>query len=68
MPGHFEREAWLQWLIPGSILIIGLISSLIGLTCFHTIEAARVDACLDSGGSYNYEADRCDHQANHPGP
>jgi len=25
-----------------------------------------VDACLDSGGSYNYAVGVCDHQASHP--
>jgi hypothetical protein len=65
---HFHREAWLQWLIPGSILIIGLLVTLFATMCHRTIEAARVDACLDSGGSYDYKTGRCDHQTNHPGP
>ena len=25
-----------------------------------------VDACLDSGGSYDYEAETCDYSVNHP--
>jgi len=25
-----------------------------------------VDACLDSGGSYNYDTQQCDHEQSHP--
>jgi hypothetical protein len=57
---HFERDAYIQWLIPGSILIVGLLSTLLGLVCFRTIDAARADRCLDAGGSYDYERDVCD--------
>ena len=30
--------------------------------------AARVDSCLDRGGSYDYELDECDLERSHPGP
>ena len=29
------------------------------------IDWARVDDCLDQGGSYNYERGECDFEANH---
>ncbi|WP_124453451.1 hypothetical protein [Paucibacter sp. KBW04] len=32
----------------------------------HAQQFLAVDACLDSGGSYNYTAGACDHQASHP--
>lgn len=66
--GHFEREAYVQWLVPGSILVAGLISVVVGAMCFSVIDAARVDACLDSGGSYDYESGECDLEQSHPGP
>jgi Tfp pilus assembly protein PilO len=31
------------------------------------IERARIDDCLDDGGSYDYERGRCDFVQNHPG-
>jgi hypothetical protein len=65
---HFEREAYLQWLIPGSILFIGLLSALIVVCALPTIRAARVDSCLDAGGSYDYERGECDLEASHPVP
>ena len=27
-----------------------------------------VDACIDQGGSYDYEQQRCDFERNHPAP
>lgn len=32
------------------------------------IDWARVDACLDDGGSYDYETGECDFNWNHPSP
>lgn len=66
--GHFEREAYIQWVIPGSILVAGLLSVLVGTVCFNAIETARVDSCLDSGGSYDYERGECDLERSHPRP
>jgi hypothetical protein len=31
-------------------------------------DSLEVDRCLDSGGSFDYAADRCDLEKNHPGP
>lgn len=31
------------------------------------IERARIDDCLDDGGSYDHERGRCDFVQNHPG-
>jgi len=66
--GRFEREAYSQWVIPGCIPLVGLLSALLATVCFHTIDAARVDSCLDAGGSYNYETGECDHEQSHPVP
>jgi hypothetical protein len=30
--------------------------------------AARVDSCLDRGGSYDYQLGECDLERSHPGP
>lgn len=65
---HFEREAYLQWLIPGTLLVVALLAGLIVTCALPVIREVRVDACLDSGGSYDYEADRCDPEASHPAP
>ncbi len=63
---HFERESYLQWLVPGIMLAVALLS---GLLCARpAIRAARVDACLDSGGSYDYEREECDTEKSRPGP
>ena len=32
----------------------------------HAQRFLAVDACLDSGGSFNYKVGTCDHQASHP--
>jgi hypothetical protein len=32
------------------------------------IDWARVDDCLDKGGSYDYESHECDFQLNHAAP
>ena len=32
------------------------------------IDWARVDNCLDQGGSYDYEREVCDFEASHPSP
>lgn len=65
---HCEREAWFNFLIPGAIILIGLASTVLGVKCSSSIQAARVDACLDSGGSYDYETEHCDHETSHPVP
>ena len=36
------------------------------LTWTWVAEFLAVDACLDSGGSYDYERSVCDHQSSHP--
>jgi hypothetical protein len=64
----FERGAPVRWILLGSILVVGLIASLIKVCAFPAVRAARIDSCLDSGGSYDYDLDRCDHEASHPLP
>lgn len=65
---HFQREAKLQWLIPASILIIALLATVFGSLCHPGLQALRVDACLDSGGSFDYESGQCDHERSHRSP
>ena len=43
-----------------------LVLPLLGLTCHYGYEAYLVDACLDSGGSFDFEAMSCDAMASHP--
>lgn len=66
--GHFEREAYLSALFPGSIFVAPVLLAIVLLCACNPIQAARVDACLDRGGSYDYEAEACDLEENHPVP
>lgn len=43
-----------------------LLFAVLVLTLF--ISSADVDDCLDRGGSYDYEEERCDFDTNHPKP
>ena len=59
---HFKRESkimiWL-FIIP---FIIGFIIMLIYPYFSHEI---KIDSCLDSGGSFNYETCECDYKNSH---
>ncbi len=55
--------AWL----PIALIAIGFIAVL-GFFLISNTQTARVDACLDAGGSFDYERDACDHKASRPGP
>jgi hypothetical protein len=64
-----EAPSWQQKLV----LLLG---SLLGATILLfvvwaivlVIDSARVDDCLDRGGSYDYERGECDFQVNHDAP
>jgi hypothetical protein len=50
----------------GAILVmVGLILLALQVVPFGS-EFLEVDGCLDSGGSFDYSAMRCDHQTSHP--
>lgn len=59
---HFKRES--KIMIWGVVLpiILGVLAAFI-VPWFLTF--MQVDSCLDSGGSYDYENCRCDHDNNH---
>jgi hypothetical protein len=46
------------------VVLLG-IASLITLALNHSGQARAVDACLDSGGSFDYVRSVCDYQVNH---
>jgi len=65
---HFEREAKLQlWLVAGPLLFTAA-AGFVAFACRDAIDAARVDSCLDAGGSYDYAAGRCDFDDSHAAP
>jgi hypothetical protein len=41
----------------------GLVAAFTTLVCSDS-EWLRVDACLDAGGSFDYESGECEHRAN----
>jgi hypothetical protein len=41
MYGHFRREVFWMWLIPGAILVVGLVSAILGI---RSIRWERADA------------------------
>ena len=49
------------------LVSLSLLTILSLLAC-NPIESARVDDCLDRGGSYNYEAKVCDFDKSHTVP
>ena len=52
------------------LLVVGLFVAAIGvwlpLVGSYASEFVAVDQCLDSGGSYDYARNTCDHERNHP--
>ena len=66
--GHFEREAYLNAWFLGSIFVFPVLLAIAWFFACNPIQAARVDDCLDRGGSYDYEAKVCDFEESHPVP
>ena len=62
--GRVQSSLWLRELI--SVFLV-LLSSFWVSAC-DPRQASRVDDCLDRGGSYDYEAETCDFERNHPVP
>jgi hypothetical protein len=50
------------WLL---VLVALVAASFLGLRAFR---AVQIDACLDRGGSFDYEAGVCDFDRSHPAP
>lgn len=47
-------------------ILILLLAIAVVVTWFASKEFRAIDACLDSGGSFEYPARSCDHVVNHP--
>ena len=48
--------------------LVLLLGALCGAIFLFFIDWARVDDCLDKGGSYDYELGECDFESNHTIP
>jgi hypothetical protein len=60
---HFRVEAKLMaWLFLAPIILGLLIAWLYPMLSHET----NIDACLDSGGSFDYQTCKCDHEKTHP--
>ncbi len=53
-------------LLAKRIVAITLLVLAIVLTWMWVADFLAIDACLDSGGSYDYERRVCDHRSSHP--
>jgi len=49
-----------------SAILILLIVIAVVISWFASKEFRAIDACLDSGGSYEYPTRSCDHVVSHP--
>ncbi len=56
IPDRFKKEAKLMFLIPLSLIIFGILVSLFVPKISRQLD---IDSCLDSGGKYDYDNDRC---------
>jgi hypothetical protein len=61
---YLNLKSWLPELI---ILSSAVFATSPFLAC-NPLQAARVDDCLDRGGSYDYESETCDLEQSHPVP
>lgn len=57
--GHFEREAYLQWLLPAVMLLSVLASFVYFLTCQGGFAGQRERDCLGKGGLFDPETQLC---------
>ncbi len=56
IPDRFKKEAKLMFLIPLALIIFGVLASLL---VSRISRQADIDSCLDGGGKYDYENDKC---------
>jgi hypothetical protein len=59
---HFKRESKIMFLLFAAPFIMGVI-----VIIYYSLFAGnpKIDRCLDSGGSFNYESCQCDYKKNH---
>jgi hypothetical protein len=62
--GRLNATVWLSV----AVLVTAIVASLAAMLLIELAASARIDACLDSGGSYDYEREACDHERSHPRP
>ena len=64
-----DAPAWQRRLV---VFVSGLFAATLLLLAVWAIvlfiDQSRIDACLDQGGSWDYERGECDFQTNRPGP
>ena len=58
--GFFEREAKFQFFGLSAFFIVPVVLTVLYVFACNPIEFARVDACLDRGGSFNYDRQECE--------
>ncbi len=56
IPDRFKKEAKLMFLIPLALIIFGILVSLFVPKISRQLD---IDSCLDSGGRYDYENEKC---------
>jgi hypothetical protein len=56
IPDRFKKEAKLMFLIPLALIIFGILVSLFVPKITRQLE---IDSCLDGGGKYDYDNNRC---------
>jgi len=59
---HFRRESKVMVWFLISPIVLGILIAI--LYPYYLIES-KIDACLDSGGSFDYAACKCDYISNH---
>ena len=56
IPDRFRKEAKLMFLIPLALIILGILVSLLVPKISKQLD---IDSCLDTGGKYDYENNKC---------
>ena len=56
IPDRFKKEAKLMFLIPLALIIFGILVSLFVTKISRQLD---IDSCLDGGGKYDYDNDKC---------
>ena len=56
IPDRFKKEAKLMFLIPLALIIFGILASLFVPWISRQLD---IDSCLDGGGKYDYENNKC---------
>jgi hypothetical protein len=56
IPDRFKKEAKIMFLIPLALIIFAVLASLFVPKISRQLD---IDSCLDAGGKYDYENDKC---------